>query len=112
MSPVIGAGARGLATAREPGKCELSLMSFDLHVNVRGNRGNDNLHAPLYESAHLILARHMTAFAEFPISTAISADPCQGRRQPCCRDHARRFERSEHYRFNTRVLAVERSGDV
>lgn len=109
MYAVIGAGPMGLATARNLDKYGLPFMGFELHADVGGLWDIDNPHSTMYESAHLISSRHMTEFAEFPMAPSIAAYPHHAELKDYFRDYARHFGLYEHYRFNTRVVQVERA---
>lgn len=109
MYAVIGAGPMGLATARNLDKYSLPFVGFELHADVGGLWDIDNPHSTMYESAHLISSRHMTEFAEFPMAPSIAAYPHHAELKDYFRDYARHFGLYEHYRFNTRVVQVERA---
>ncbi len=109
MYAVIGAGPMGLATARNLDKYGLPFVGFELHADVGGLWDIDNPHSTMYESAHLISSRHMTEFAEFPMAPSIAAYPHHAELKDYFRDYARHFGLYEHYRFNTRVVQVERA---
>lgn len=64
----------------------------------------------MYESAHLISSRTTTQFAEFPLDT--DADyPGHRVLLEYFRAYAERFGLATHYRFGTRVTAIDRAAD-
>ena len=62
----------------------------------------------MYESAHLISSKHATEFAEFPMADSVPTYPHHSHVRQYLRDFAEHFGLRRHYRFDTRVLRVER----
>lgn len=113
MYAVIGAGPMGLATARNLDKHGIPFVGFELNSDVGGLWDIDNPHSTMYESAHLISSRRMTEFAEFPMRDGPNAAPYphHSELKAYFQDFARHFDLYRHYRFNTRVLKVDRLED-
>ena len=113
MYAVIGAGPMGLATARNLDKHGIPFVGFELNSDVGGLWDIDNPHSTMYESAHLISSRRMTEFAEFPMRDGDNAAPYphHSELKAYFQDFARHFDLYRHYRFNTRVVKVERLDD-
>ena len=112
MYAVIGAGPMGLATARNLQKYSIPFTGFELNSDVGGLWDIDNPHSTMYESAHLISSRHMTEFAEFPMAKNGAPYPHHSELRQYFRDYAAHFNLYSHYRFNTKVTAVEPDGDA
>ncbi|MEV1130097.1 NAD(P)/FAD-dependent oxidoreductase [Agromyces sp. NPDC049794] len=113
MNPIalIGAGPSGLAGARALSRAGLPFVGFEAGPDVGGLWNIDNPRSTMYESAHLISSRTTTEFAEFPMSS--TAD-YPGHRELLAyfRAYADAFALREHFRFDTRVTAVEPVGPV
>ncbi|MFE6963997.1 flavin-containing monooxygenase [Agromyces sp. NPDC057679] len=108
MNPIalIGAGPSGLAGARALSRAGLPFHGFEAGADVGGLWNIDNPRSTMYESAHLISSRTTTEFAEFPMRS--TADyPSHRELLGYFRDYADEFGLREHFRFGTRVTAVE-----
>lgn len=108
MYAVIGAGPMGLAAARQLQRHGIPFVGFDLHADVGGLWDIANPHSTMYESAHLISSKHATEFAEFPMADSVPIYPHHSHVRQYLRDFAEHFGLRRHYRFDTRVLRVER----
>ncbi len=108
---LIGAGPAGLAAARACQKLGVAFEGFEQHSDVGGLWDIDNPHSTVYESAHLISSKRMTEFTEFPIAEEVADYPHHREMGRYFRDFADHFGLREHYRFNTWVERVERTGD-
>ena len=111
MYAVIGAGPMGLATARNLKKYDIPFVGFELHSDVGGLWDIDNPHSTMYESAHLISSRHMTEFLEFPMDPDGAPYPHHSELREYFRNYAQHFELYDHYRFNTKVVDIQRQDD-
>ncbi|MCC4309253.1 NAD(P)-binding domain-containing protein [Alcanivorax marinus] len=107
MYAVIGAGPMGLATARNLQKQGLPFVGYELHDDVGGLWDIDNPHSTVYQSAHLISSKRMTEFREFPMDETVASYPHHSELKRYFRDYAERFDLRRHYRFGTRVTALE-----
>lgn len=112
MYAVIGAGPMGLACARNLQKQGISFTGFELHSDVGGLWDIDNPHSTMYETAHLISSKRMTEFAEFPMKDSVAQYPSHHELKAYFRDFVDHFGLREHYEFRTRVLRIEREGDL
>ena len=110
MYAVIGAGPMGLATARNLQKHGIPFVGFELNSDVGGLWDIDNPHSTMYDSAHLISSRHMTEFAEFPMAKDGAPYPHHSELRQYFRDFAAHFDLYDHYRFDTKVTALEPDG--
>ncbi|WP_243077014.1 NAD(P)/FAD-dependent oxidoreductase [Microbacterium sp. SS28] len=107
---IIGAGPSGLAAARALQKAGIAFDGYEASRGVGGLWDIENPRSTMYESAHLISSRTTTEFAEFPMET--DADyPSHRVLIGYFRDYAARFGLTGHFRFETRVTALEREGD-
>ncbi|WP_278237269.1 NAD(P)/FAD-dependent oxidoreductase [Isoptericola sp. AK164] len=103
---VIGAGPSGLATARALDRHGVPLTGFEAHDDVGGLWDIDNPRSTVYESAHLISSRTTTEFTELPMSTQVDY-PSHRELLRYFHQYADAFDLRRHYRFGTRVTAVE-----
>ncbi|PRZ03418.1 flavin-binding monooxygenase-like protein [Isoptericola sp. CG 20/1183] len=107
---VIGAGPSGLAAARALDRAGLDLVGYEAHDDVGGLWDIDNPRSTVYDSAHLISSRTTTQFDELPMDS--SADyPGHRELLRYFRTYADVFDLRRHYRFGTRVVAVEPADD-
>ena len=103
---VIGAGPSGLAAARALDRAGLELVGYEAHHDVGGLWDIDNPRSTVYESAHLISSRTTTEFSELAMDC--DADyPSHRELLRYFRTYADTFDLRRHYRFGTRVTAVE-----
>lgn len=108
MYAIIGAGPMGLCSARQLQKHGIPFVGFELHGDVGGLWDIDNPHSTMYDSAHLISSKHTTEFSEFPMAAEVAPYPHHSEMRRYFRDYAKHFGLYTHYRFNTRVLHLER----
>ena len=108
---VIGAGPSGLAAARALQRAGIAFDGFEASHGVGGLWDIDNPRSSVYESAHLISSRTTTEFAEFAMDS--TADyPGHRTLLRYFRDFADRFGLTEAFRFDTKVIALERVDDA
>ncbi|MDH4871194.1 NAD(P)-binding domain-containing protein [Pseudomonas sp. BN515] len=108
MYAIIGAGPMGLCSARQLQKHGIPFVGFELNGDVGGLWDIDNPHSTMYDSAHLISSKHTTEFSEFPMDADVAPYPHHSEMRRYFRDYARHFDLYKHFRFNTRVLHLER----
>ncbi len=111
MNPIaiIGAGPSGLAGARALRRAGIPFHGFEAGPDVGGLWNIDNPRSTMYESAHLISSRTTTEFAEFPMAS--TADyPGHRELLEYFRAYADTYGLREHFRFDTRVTAIEPIG--
>ncbi|HEU5143674.1 MAG TPA: NAD(P)/FAD-dependent oxidoreductase [Dermatophilaceae bacterium] len=108
---LIGAGAAGLAGARNLDKHGIPFVGFEAHSDVGGLWDIDNPHSTVYDSAHLISSRHTTGYAEFPMSAELPDYPGHEAVRSYFHDVADRFDLRRHYRFGTRVVTARPEGE-
>ncbi|QEY63652.1 NADPH-dependent L-lysine N(6)-monooxygenase [Metapseudomonas lalkuanensis] len=108
MYAIIGAGPMGLCSARQLQKHGIPFVGFELNGDVGGLWDIDNPHSTMYDSAHLISSKHTTEFSEFPMDADVAPYPHHSEMRRYFRDYARHFDLYKHFRFNTRVVHLER----
>jgi cation diffusion facilitator CzcD-associated flavoprotein CzcO len=108
MYAIIGAGPMGLCSARQLQKHGIPFVGFELNGDVGGLWDIDNPHSTMYDSAHLISSKRTTEFSEFPMDADVAPYPHHSEMRRYFRDYARHFDLYKHFRFNTRVLRLER----
>ncbi|MGI9075914.1 MAG: flavin-containing monooxygenase [Gemmatimonadaceae bacterium] len=64
---IIGAGPSGLATARAFSRAGISFDVLERHGDVGGIWNLENEKSPVYESAHFISSKTLSAFDDFPM---------------------------------------------
>jgi Flavin-binding monooxygenase-like len=107
---VIGAGPSGLSAARALQKAGIAFDGYEASRGVGGLWDIENPRSTMYESAHLISSRTTTEFAEFPMDT--DADyPSHRTLIAYFRDFADHFGLTERFRFDTRVIALDKRDD-
>ena len=72
---VVGAGPGGLAMARALTQMGLPVEVYERHTGVGGLWDATNPGTPLYESAHFISSKTMSAFPGFPMSDDVADYP-------------------------------------
>ncbi|MFD6176137.1 MULTISPECIES: flavin-containing monooxygenase [unclassified Isoptericola] len=106
---VIGAGPSGLAAARALDRAGLAFDGYESHADVGGLWDIDNPRSTVYESAHLISSRTTTQFDELPMDSGADY-PSHRELLRYFRRYADEFGLRRHFRFGTRVVAVEPVG--
>lgn len=108
---IIGAGPMGLCSARRLSQYQLPWIGFELNDSVGGLWDIDNPHSTMYQSAHLISSKTMTEFHDFPMRESVPPYPNHHQMKAYFNAYADHFGLRSGFRFNTRVLKVERDGD-
>lgn len=108
---VIGAGAAGLAVARNFQKAGIDYDVYDRHDDVGGLWGYGRSYSAVYRSARLISSRPMTEFREFPMQSDLPDYPGQQAVFEYLRAYADHFNLRQRIRFGVEVTRVEWVGD-
>jgi len=103
---IIGAGPAGLAMARALREVGVPYDHFERHQRVGGLWDIENPGSPMYESAHLISSRDMSAFAGFPMPPSYPDFPRHDRVLAYLRDFAKKHELEGAISFGRSVDAV------
>jgi Flavin-binding monooxygenase-like len=106
---VIGAGASGLAAAKNLKALGLPFDAFERRADVGGLWDYGSADSPIYKSAHLISSKPLSAFADFPMPANYPDYPNHAQVLTYLRSYARHFDLYPHFRFNTHVERVERA---
>jgi len=107
---IIGAGPSGLSAARALQRAGIDFDGYEASRGVGGLWDIENPRSTMYESAHLISSRTTTEFAEFPMDS--TADyPSHKELIRYFRDFADHFGITEHFTFDTKVTAVQKTDD-
>ncbi|MFH1983557.1 MAG: NAD(P)-binding domain-containing protein [Pseudomonadota bacterium] len=103
---VIGAGPAGLAVARNLDKLGIPFIGFEMGGTVGGLWNIDGPRSTMYQSAHLISSRDMTAFKEFPMGADVADYPHHSEVFRYFQAYAEHFGLKTKYRFETEVVSV------
>lgn len=109
---LIGAGPAGLAAARNLARRGIPFVGFESHSDVGGLWDIDNPVSTMYESAHLISSKATTAYDEFPMRDEVADYPSHWDMREYFNDYADTFDLRRHYRFESKVVSAEPSGDA
>lgn len=108
---VIGAGPMGLCSVRRLKQQGFDVIGFEIHADVGGLWDINSPTSTMYQSAHLISSKSMTAFADFPMREDTPTYPRHDAMARYFRDYASHFDLYKHYQFNTKVVSVEPHDD-
>lgn len=97
---VIGAGASGLATARQLQRARLPFDILEQTQDIGGNwrLAADNEHAGVFASTHANTSRQIMAFSEHDMPDSFPTYPHHAQLLEYLRSYARRFGLVEHVR--------------
>ncbi|MCC2032637.1 flavin-containing monooxygenase [Microbacterium allomyrinae] len=102
---VIGAGAAGLAAARDLAERGADFVVYEKSDKVGGHWHHD------YEALHLITARDVSGFRDFPMPADYPLFPSREQVARYMVAFADAFDLHEHIRMNTSVDAVRPRGE-
>lgn len=110
---VIGAGAAGLAAAKELLQAGAEVLTYEKGDRPGGLwvRDNSSGLSPAYDSLHLNTSRGRTEFADFPMPADWPDYPSADHIATYLADYARTFGVTETIRYSTTVERVERLDD-
>lgn len=108
---VIGAGASGLAVAKN-----FNEHGIDFEVLERGNEvggiwNYDREDSPIYRSTQLISSKPLTQYSDFPMPDEYPDYPNHRQALDYLKSYAGHFDLRSLIRFNTKVVQVDRAGD-
>ena len=105
---VVGAGAAGLAVAKNFASHHIAFDMLEAEDSVGGiwNYGNPN--SNVYESLHLISSRTRTEYSDFPMPRHYPDYPSHKQVREYLRSYADHFKLYDCIEFNTSVTSAER----
>ncbi len=107
---VIGAGAAGLAVAKNFKEQGIAFDVFDRHDDVGGLWGYGRPYSAVYGSTRLISSKPMTEFRGFPMPGELPDYPGHKDVFHYMKSYANAFDLREHITFNTEVRRTESVG--
>ncbi|MGR9108696.1 MAG: NAD(P)-binding protein, partial [Gammaproteobacteria bacterium] len=107
---VIGAGASGLAVAKNFKEQGLDFDVFERHAEVGGLWGYGRPYSAVYQSTRLISSKPMTEFRGFPMDPDLPDYPGHADVFRYMKAYADHFGLRENIRFDTEVVSATRSG--
>lgn len=107
---VIGAGASGLAMAKNFKEQGVDFEVFDRHSDVGGLWGYGRPYSAVYQSTRLISSRPMSEFRDFPMRKELPDYPGHAAVFHYMTDYADHFGLRENIRFETEIETATRAG--
>ena len=108
---VIGAGAAGLAVARNFKQYGIAFDIFDRHDDVGGMWGYGRPYSAVYASTRLISSKSMSAFRGFALPKALPDYPGHEAVFLYMKSYADQFDLRDHITFSTEVCHISRIGE-
>jgi cation diffusion facilitator CzcD-associated flavoprotein CzcO len=105
---VIGAGAAGLAAARQLKASSIPFEVIEREWDVGGIWDASLPHSPVYRSAHLISSKPLTEFPDYPMPGEYPDYPNHAQALEYLRSYARAYELYQFIRFGRAVDRAER----
>lgn len=107
---IVGAGASGIAAAKNLKALDIPFDVIEREDEVGGNWYYGKPCSSAYRSTHLISSKRMTEFPDFPMPDHYPHYPEHTLVLEYLRAYARRFDLYPHIQFNTSVERIERMG--
>jgi cation diffusion facilitator CzcD-associated flavoprotein CzcO len=108
---IIGAGPAGLATAKELLSKNISFDQIEKHSDVGGLWDIDNPGSPLYESAHFISSKTLSAFPDYPMPKSYPDYPSRKQVLTYLKDYAKFYNIYNSIKFNTQTKSIKQNND-
>ncbi len=108
---IIGAGPAGLTIAKELNQKNISYDHIEKHSDVGGLWDITNPGTPLYESAHFISSKTLSAFPEYPMPKNYPDYPSRKQVFNYIKDYAKHFGIYEKINFNLYAKKVIQNSD-
>lgn len=109
---VVGAGPAGLAAARALRANGVDYLQVERHAGVGGLWDIDNPGTPMYESAHFISSRTLSAFSGYPMSDDYPDYPSRRQVLAYLKGFAKHNDLLPNIRFNTSVRSIQLQDDA
>lgn len=107
---VIGAGAGGLSMARALRRHGIAYDQFERHSDIGGVWDQANLDSPMYDSAHMISSKTMSAFKGFPMPADYPDYPGHRQILAYLKSFVSAYDLRGGIRFSTPVKSVTKDG--
>lgn len=108
---IVGAGPGGLAMARALTRHGIDYDHFERHGNVGGIWDQANPGSPMYDSAHMISSRTLSALQGFPMPADYPDYPGHRKVLDYLAAFADAYGLRQRITFNTEVRRAERAGE-
>lgn len=109
---VVGAGPAGLAAARWLSALDVPFEGFERNPDVGGIWNIGFPGSPMYESAHFISSKTLSAFRDFPMPDAYPDYPSHRQVLRYLEEYAARFDLRRHFKFGVSVEAAASQGPL
>lgn len=106
---IVGAGPAGLAAARALAARGVAYDHVERHSDVGGIWDPNNQGSPMYESAHFISSKSLSAFPDFPMPTSYPDYPSNRQILNYLRAFAEHYDLRTSIRFGVAATAVTRT---
>jgi cation diffusion facilitator CzcD-associated flavoprotein CzcO len=107
---IVGAGASGLAVAKNLGQAQIAFDVLEREDDVGGNWYYGKPASSVYRSTHLISSKTLTQFTDFPMPEEYPDYPSHEQAWEYLRSYARTFQLYERIEFNQSVESIEPCG--
>lgn len=107
---VVGAGPGGLAAARWLKALDVPFEGFERNPGVGGIWNIEFEGSPMYESAHFISSKTLSAFRDFPMPEEYPDYPSHRQILRYIESYADRFDLRRHFRFGVSIMGARPDG--
>jgi len=104
---IVGAGASGLAVARNFAQQGIPFDCLEREDDIGGNWNYGKPHSSVYRSAHLISSKRLIQFPDYPMPAEWPAYPGHQLVQEYFRSYAQHFDLYPRIEFNASVARIE-----
>jgi cation diffusion facilitator CzcD-associated flavoprotein CzcO len=106
---IVGAGAAGLAVAKNFKQRGIPFDCFERETDIGGLWNAETPSGVVYDTAHMVSSRDMTAFDDFPMPSDYPIYPSHRQAMAYLRSYAEEFGILEEIRLGTAVEHIEES---
>ncbi len=103
---ILGAGASGLAVAKNFLAAKIPFDVIEREDDVGGNWYYNRPHSSVYRSVKLVSSKRLTEYTDFPMPEEYPEYPCQEQAEDYLRHYASHFGLYKHIEFNTAVEEI------